>query len=419
MQLLGAVRSPLYRNALSIWASTGITSLGGLVFWAIVAARYTPEEVGLGSAAVSAMTLLAVLAHLGLGYGLIRYLPRAGSDGSYLINGSFGIAGLASVIAAVAFLGGIPLWAPRLEFLRGEPAYVVAFGIFVAAATAGLILDNLFIARRRAEFTLLKYGVMNLVRVLLPIPLALFIGPFGIVAAGGVAALVGLILGLSLIGRVERGYRPAIVLSRRHAGGILPFAVGNYLADLTLMAPGLVLPIMVMNLLDGAHAGYFYVAWFMGSFLHYASTSLALSMFAEGTHAPDSLRSVASRALPVSLLLAGLGAVAVFLAGDHMLLVFGQDYAREGGDALRLVALAAVPAAVTNVYLGIERARGGIKGLIGVSAVVAVVTLGLSYVAIPELGIKGGAVGLLAGQTAGAWLGVAILVFGRRDHHRP
>jgi O-antigen/teichoic acid export membrane protein len=68
---------PLYRNAYYLMANAATTSLLGFVFWMVVAKFYSPVDVGLASATISAMGLLASLSNLGLGFGLIRFLPSA------------------------------------------------------------------------------------------------------------------------------------------------------------------------------------------------------------------------------------------------------------------------------------------------------------------------------------------------------
>jgi len=53
----------------------------GFFFWIFAARLYAPEDVGLGSALISAlisaMGLLCMLSMLGFNIGLIRYIPGA------------------------------------------------------------------------------------------------------------------------------------------------------------------------------------------------------------------------------------------------------------------------------------------------------------------------------------------------------
>src|SRR3970282_750559 len=77
----GNLGSRLYANAAYLWGNTALTALAGLGLWVIVASVRETDQVGAGAAAASAMMLLVMLSHLGLGSGLIRFLPEAGGEG--------------------------------------------------------------------------------------------------------------------------------------------------------------------------------------------------------------------------------------------------------------------------------------------------------------------------------------------------
>lgn len=86
----------------------------GFFFWVIAARLYPVEGIGLASAAISAMGLLALLSTLGLDYGLIRFLPNASEKAKDMINSCFTLGGLVSIILALAFLAGLNIWSPVL-----------------------------------------------------------------------------------------------------------------------------------------------------------------------------------------------------------------------------------------------------------------------------------------------------------------
>ena len=105
---------PLYRNGYALVASSGLTSVLGLVYWLMAARLYTPQAVGVSAALISAMTLLANLAQLNLKSALNRFLPRAGSA-------SAGLRARAATCSRWACLpwrassssSGSGLWAPQ------------------------------------------------------------------------------------------------------------------------------------------------------------------------------------------------------------------------------------------------------------------------------------------------------------------
>jgi len=67
----------LYRNSIYLMLNTGVTAVFGFFFWIINARLYSAEQVGIGTTIISTMTLISSFSILGLGNGLIRYLPTS------------------------------------------------------------------------------------------------------------------------------------------------------------------------------------------------------------------------------------------------------------------------------------------------------------------------------------------------------
>jgi len=402
------LRTPLFTNAFYLWGNVAGAALGGFVFWALVARLYDADEVGLGTAALSIVTLLAMLSHLGLGMGLIRFLPESGEGGPRLANAVFTISAIGAVVSSFVFLVGVPLWAPSLGFLREQPLYFLAFISFAAAATLSFTQMQAFLAIRKAKYILIQTLMTQLSRLALPALMAVFFGAFGIVASGGIAVALGAVVGFALLTRGLPGYRPAGLIDPAAMLKLLPFSTANYVASVLLTMPGLVLPLLVVGVLGPAEGAYFYMAWFFGYLLTLASAQLALSLFAEGSHDPGALRVLSRKAVVGGLAVATVGAAFLLLLSDKVLLAFGSDYATEGAALLRIVALAALPAAVVNVYLGALRVTKRVGELMIIAAVVAVTTVALGSALLPVMGLAGAGVGYGLGQGLGL-----IIILGR------
>lgn len=399
--MLALLRAPLYTNALYLWASVAASALAGLAFWALVARLYGADDVGLGSAAISILTLLAMLSHLGLGLGLIRFLPEPGAQGPRLANAVFTTSAAAAVVASVVFLIGLPLWAPSLDFLREQPLYSVAFVSFVVFSTLSVVQTHAFMAIRKAKYILVQAILIQLSRLALAALIVTFFGAFGIVASAGMAAAVGAVVGFALLARGLPGYRPAGLIDRATVSKLLPFSTANYVADILLLAPGLVLPLLVVSLVGSAEGAYFYIAWFLGYLLTSASAYLALSLFAEGSNDPGALRLLSRNAVAGGLAIAAVGAVFFLLLGEKMLLAFGHDYASQGAPLLRIVALASLASAVVNTYLGALRVEKRVGELVTIAGVVALTTVIVSAALLPVMGLVGAGVGHGVGQGVG------------------
>ena len=108
-------------NAGSIFGTMIVTSGLGYVFWWVAARFFQPEDVGLASAAISAMMLLGTIGVLGLGYLLIGELPQRPENGGSLISPALVITGLASLVLGTGFAFLAPYISHDLAVLASSP----------------------------------------------------------------------------------------------------------------------------------------------------------------------------------------------------------------------------------------------------------------------------------------------------------
>lgn len=392
--------TPLYANSVYLIGNSAVNAVLGFVFWILAARLYTTEDVGLGSAVIAAVGLLAFIASLGLGFGLIRFLPGSGDDARRLINGCLTLASLAAIAAATIFIVGTPLWSPALTFVRENTIFVGAFVVFVIVATLSPLLDGVFIGLRQAKYTLIKNLAQGLFKVVLIAALASVFKVFGIFASYGlgIAGCLGLALFLFLP-RLQPGYRPRPILQKQVSNELVHFSLANYASSGLWTAPAWILPIMIVNLLGGEANAFFYISWSMAGLLFAIPLATSTSLFTEGSYDEKALPHNVSRSLKLMVVLL-LPAIAVLLAaGDKILLLFGKEYSLEGTKLLWLLAPSALPVAVNVLYLGIARVKKRLKDIILVAATIAFGTLVLSYVLLPRLGILAAGVGWLASQS--------------------
>jgi O-antigen/teichoic acid export membrane protein len=91
---------------------------------------FSSSDVGIGTALISASGLVASFAGLGLGIGLVRFVPEIKSGAVRLINSAFTIAGVAAIAGSLIYLAGIKHWAPALTFYM-QKLLVSCFFCFV------------------------------------------------------------------------------------------------------------------------------------------------------------------------------------------------------------------------------------------------------------------------------------------------
>jgi O-antigen/teichoic acid export membrane protein len=383
------LKGPLYRNSLFLMANTVVTAGLGFFFWMVVARFYTEAEVGWGSAIISAISLLAMLSVPGFGAALIRFLPKAEKPQD-MINSCLTISGAIAVVLAIIFVTGLDVWSPALVFIKKNIIFAAAFVLFVLAQTLFGVISSVFIARRRADFTLSKSAVFSLLKIPLPIFLVLFFHAFGIAASWGIATAVALSVALfCFVPRIQPHYRPVPSLNPGVIGSMWRYSAGSYPARLLSAAPALVLPIMVVNLLGAEQNAYFYVAWTIAALLFAIPAAVAQSLFAEGAHFEEELWTNVTKSLKFIFLILVPAVVLVLLVGKWLLLLFGEGYSVSGLLLLRILSLSGLFVGVTSVYTATLRVEDRLRELTIIFGFVTVATLLSSYFVMPTYGMVG------------------------------
>jgi len=336
-------------------------ALLGFFFWVVVARFYTEAEVGYSSAIISAASFIAILGLLGLDSSLIRFLPQAKRP-QQLINSSFTLATIISLVIAGIFVAVVDLWSPTLVFIKGNVIFSVVFIVITPLWAISCLLGSVFVARRRAGFVLSTNIITSVLRIPLPIILALFFHSFGIVASWGIALAIAMAVSLLLfLPRVQKHYKPLPTLKLDLLKSVWKYSSGNYLASLLTAAPATVLPVIVVNLLGPEQNAYFYIAWMMATLLFSIPLGIAQSLFAEGAHFNDKLKEQVTKSLKFNFLLIIPAAVFIILLGKWLLLVFGQSYSQNALTLLRILAISSLPLSINYIYISVLRVNYRIK----------------------------------------------------------
>jgi len=411
--LKGLLSIPLYSNACYLIADTVVVSLLGFAFWVLVAKLYTPAEVGLASATIAAVILLARLSGLGFGYGLIRFLPGAGERSNPLINSCFTIAGLTSLVTALVFITGLNFWSPALAYIR-QPIFSTSFVFVTVIYTLFLLIDQTFIARRRAKYVLFKNATAGLLKLAAAVALAVLLSTFGIFASWGLAIFVALAIALfQFLPQAQRGYVPIPTVCKKTVNDMIHFSLGNHIAELLWFAPLVLFPLLVINILGAETNAYFYIAWIIAQTLFTIPMAVSYSLFAEGSHEEGLLRANTIKSVKLCLLILVPAIVILLILSDKLLLFFGRSYSESGVILLRILALSAIPVTINFICLSMMRVKKNTKGVILASASIACLALGSGYILMTKVGLPGVGVGWITAQTV-----VAIVVVLLLSHSR-
>jgi O-antigen/teichoic acid export membrane protein len=408
----------LVENSLYGIGITGVTSALGFVFWVVAARSYSAHAVGLATALISAMTLVAMLSNLGGGAGLIQRIPqrRSSHDWSLTINTSLLLCGALALVASALTILVLPLISTELSVVRESWAYGLTLTCGIVLWTLSINVDFLFVAERKVKYGFVRntaFSVLKLSLVLLPVllwgasPLALF-GTW--VVSSGVA----LVISLQLVRR-KLAYRWTAVMAGMwgEVREMISSLVGHHVINLGGSLPMYLLPLIVTARLGVVENAWAYVGWMVGGFALVVSPTVSASLFAEGSHDPTSFRPKAVRSFKlITALFVPVTAVVVVL-GRPILGVFGAEYAAHSYGLVVLLAVSAIPDAVTNVYVAAMRVYGRLREAAVLNMSMASAALALAWWLVLPLGVAGIACAWLIAQTAGA-LYASVRLWGAR-----
>ena len=390
------LHTPLYTNAFYLIVSSVASSLLGFAFW-IVAARYYPAtDVGLASALFAAIGLLSSFSLFGFNIALIRFLPEEGDRGG-MISSCLTITGACSIILAAIFIVGLPLWSPKLLLLQGNLVLLTLFIIFTAAMSLVVMQSSIFIALRSTWLLLTQQVLSGILRILLAITLVTF-GVLGIFSSWGIAICIALLVGSLFIMKIQPSYRPFPAIKKGVISKMLRFSVGNYVAEVVGSAQFFLLPLIILSLLGAEATAYFRIAYGVSIILFMIPNAINRSLFAEGSHEPDKLRSNVIRAVRLMFFLLIPALAVIFFFGDKILLLFGREYSQNALQTLWLLSLSALPLAINELYIVIRRVQLRTKAVIYTYLSIATITIAASYILIPKYGLIGVGMGWVLGE---------------------
>ena len=399
----------LYRNSLYLLIQSVVNSATGFVFWVVAARLFAVEEVGVGYALTSTIISLAFFGTLGLGMGIIRFLPEVASQ-KRLLNSALTVTLLASIVISLGFVGGVNIWSPRLLFLHTELVKAAGFVFFVAASALGTIAIQTFIGFRKGEFALF-YTLISIIRLVLLFAFATRLGAYGIFAAWGLAEVISVTFSLIFfLPRLSKGYFPFFDFDAGVLKGMVSFTSANFFSDALRGLPSWILPLLIINMLAPAENAYFGVAWTLAGAVLLVPVMTSLTFLAEGSQSGTPLGVHIKNSLKLNMAILIPVVLVICIFGDKILLIMGKEYSSAGAKLLWLLAPAAIPAALNMNFVSIARVEKRLGLIILVMGAIAVITLGLSWLLIPRMGLMGVGVGWLAGQASvGVVSGAALL----------
>jgi O-antigen/teichoic acid export membrane protein len=189
------------------------------------------------------------------------------------------------------------------------------------------------------------------------------------------------------------------------AGTMVRFLGLDYAASLASTMTATLLPIVVVSSSGSANGAFFYIPWVMVTTLSLVPLYLSASLTVQASAKRDQLELFVRHTLAQMARMLLPIVVLIFIGAELLLSVFGATYAREGSGLLRVASLGVLPFGLNVLFLAVARVQGRGRAILSVQVFLTVVTLGLSIVLLPQLGIVGVGVAWLAANGA-----VAVVV---------
>jgi O-antigen/teichoic acid export membrane protein len=403
-------RVPLFRQGYALILSSAIAAGLGFVFWLVAARMYSPETVGLNSAAISAMLFISGLSQLNLSSALMRFLPSAGRKTGRLIVLSYALPTVVGAVSGAIFLIGLDTWTPNLAFLTHNAGFEIWFIAAVIGWNVFALQDAILTGFRRAIWVAADATLFSVIRLVLLIALAGPLPAYGMFASW-TAAIVASIIPINLF-IVHRLVRPRARTTTSDGAGVsarrLVHYVGlDYIGWMGFLAATTLIPLMITQRAGGAENAYFSLAWAIVFPLYLLSSNMGMSLVVSAADDEEKLGLHLRRAAVQTLRLAVPLVLLVVLLAPYLLRLFGPAYASHGTDTLRLVALSAIPNIVTTLYVYACRAgRKMVRLAIVLTAECSMVVI-LSYLLLDPWGIAGVGAAWVIAQSIVA---VAILI---------
>ena len=386
----------------------------GFLFWLAVARAYLPADVGVAAVFLTTTLLLARAAALGLPLGILRFLPSH-RDKVGLINAAFTMSAISSITIGAVFLAALDLWAPALASIQRDPLLLTALLVSLVLFTLDGVLDNSFVAARRADYGLVRTTVFYGLRVPFVFAFA-SMGVTGIVLSWTSALVISVVGTAPLLSRLFPGYRPALAIRPLRGTGIFGFSLWSYGTGLVAGASEFLLPLLILQRL-GAGAGapaaaYYYAASALAGLLDAVPWSFSTSLLVEGSHLGTDFVAAARKTVRYSGPILALGIALAIILGRPLLNLFGPSYAAESYEMLVVLAFASPITLAVGIVTTNLRIAKRVRPIFAIAAVSAGITLTTAWLTLPLLGALGAAIGAIAGQATSLTLRFFVV---RRD----
>lgn len=352
----------ILNNAGSLIITTAVNSGLGFVYWWAATKFFPPADIGFASATISAMTFLSTLGMLGLGTLLTAEFAKKPGKEWTLITTSLLVAGGAGSFFGLLFAIIAPFVVKDFSPLTKNITNIVLFASGVGVTAVSFVLDQALVGLLKGYIQLFRNIIFAASKLFALIILGLLvINKFDLAIYsswlfGNLISLLMLTLPL-IKGRKNITYRPDWTFLR----DLKLAALLHHLVNLALLAPGMILPLIVIGVFSATTNSIFYLAWMIASFAFVGPAALCNALYAAVVVIPESIFLKFRFTLRISIFLSLISIVVVFLTADYMLGFFGDIFAAQAAVSLKILVLATLAIVIKDHFIAFYRIKGQIN----------------------------------------------------------
>ena len=337
------------RNALALMASSGGTSVIGVVFWGVSAHLASATVIGRTSAEIAAMVLLANLAELSFGSIFERFLPVTGRRTRQLVRQAYYLCiTTALLISTVYVLTGF-----ADSFLPSSWAWRAFFVASVTVWTIFMLQDSALIGLRASRWVPVENILYALLKLAL-LPAFLWMSTTQGIFLTWMSPVVLFVIGVNRYlfrKRIDEHALAGTSVEQLPSTRELFFLAGAQYSTLlySVFAPSIVALVVVQRLGAVANAHY-YMPALITTGLALVSGSIVRSFIVEAAHEPERLRHHAVTAVWGMAAILAPGVLLGVIFTPEFLRIFGTAYEADGTMLMRMMLLSLPLSAVATFY---------------------------------------------------------------------
>ncbi|WP_439923019.1 hypothetical protein [Nitrobacter sp. JJSN] len=337
MRVRGALQdsATLAINSGALAIGTVATAGLGFVYWWVAARLFPPEAIGNASAILSIIGLVALLGEAGLGTLLIGEIVRHPKKAPSLVAAAASIGVAMAVGLALAFVLGTHVVGSTNLIDGWFAGFVFVLGCGLTALT--MVVGQAFVGSLNSTGRMIQQVLFSVFKLMLIVVVAV------VSQTSSTAILVtwvaGLLASWIAVDLLTRG-------GARRLVGIPDFrllhtfrrkVLDHYALDVTVQAPSIIVPYLVLVLLSPAATAAFSALWMLVATAAVIPAVLTTVLFPVVRAGPNKSRHHFLVSLTASLLFSLACAVFIFVYSQNILEIFNPIYREIAGSSLRLL----------------------------------------------------------------------------------